>query len=432
MAISSTSPAPDTGSDAFLAASRDAELPVTPGHVTIASSAPDAGSGALSRDTPVMLGHVTSNVISQPVNMLAPPPTSTTPSVPPPSELSAPAVTDWSAELCRRWSESHITRLERRRLNNPYAKVTTWQENCNAMDQTIHDLRRYNVKLAKNIMWWEEQHEQDLKNDDRDVDTFCSQLEEARKHRKHRRVVDAWRKHLFEQKKGKSREERRHLDELRREGPPPGWEPSEYGGRMGGWEMRDGRWETGDGRWEMGHGRQETGDGTREMGHGTRDTGHGTRDMGHGTRDTGHGTRDTGHGTRDMGHRTWDTGQDNWEEVTWDTGLRSRGLVPRPAGCKPVSQAPLVPPAECKALCLLPVLKAQRAWTHHNIMGDRFCGYRKNGQWVNMGMGRWRMEKWEEEDRRMGEWENRRTGEREIGKQKIGQRHGRIFWEGQD
>ncbi|KAG1729482.1 uncharacterized protein EDB91DRAFT_1252995 [Suillus paluster] len=229
MAISSTSPAPDTGSDAFLAASRDAELPVTPGHVTIASSAPDAGSGALSRDTPVMLGHVTrqeprptvdwnarllqgfdasfaarlQQCHRQPVNMLASPPTSTTPSVPPPSELSAPAVTDWSAELHRRWSESHITRLERRRLNNPYAK------------------------LAKDIMWWEEQHEQDLKNDDRDVDTFCSQLEEARKHQKHRRVVDAWRKHLFEQKKGKSREERRHLDELRREGPPPGWEPSE-------------------------------------------------------------------------------------------------------------------------------------------------------------------------------------------------------------
>ncbi|KAG1746762.1 uncharacterized protein EDB91DRAFT_1267526 [Suillus paluster] len=253
MAISCTSPAPDTGSDAFLAVSRDAELPVTPGHITIASSAPDAGSGALSRDTPVMLGHVTrqeprptvdwnARLLQgfdasfaarlqqrhrQPVNMLAPPPTSTTPSVPPPSELSAPAVTDWSAELCHRWSKSHITRLERRRLNNPYAKVTTWQENHNAMDQTIHDLRRYNVKLAKDIMWWEEQHEQDLKNDDRDVDTFCSQLEEARKHRKHRRVVDAWRKHLFEQKKGKSQEERRHLDELRREGPPPGWEPSE-------------------------------------------------------------------------------------------------------------------------------------------------------------------------------------------------------------
>ncbi|KAG1721129.1 uncharacterized protein EDB91DRAFT_1088559 [Suillus paluster] len=198
------------------------------------------GSDALSRDTPVMLGHVTrqeprptvdwnARLLQgfdasfaarlqqrhrQPVNMLAPPPTSTTPSVPPPSELSVPAVTDWSAELHRRWSESHITRLERRRLNNPYAK-------------TIHDLRRYNVKLAKDIMWWEEQHEQDLKNDDRDVDTFCSQLEEARKHQKHRRVVDAWRKHLFEHKKGKSQEERRHLDELRGEGPPPGWEPSE-------------------------------------------------------------------------------------------------------------------------------------------------------------------------------------------------------------
>ncbi|KAG1737587.1 uncharacterized protein EDB91DRAFT_1249703 [Suillus paluster] len=234
MAISSTSPAPDTGSDAFLAASRDTELPVTPGHITIASSAPDAGLGALSRDTPVMLGHVTrqeprptvdwnARLLQgfdasfaaclqqrhrQPVNMLAPPPTSTTPSVPPPSvpppsELSVPAVTDWSAELRCRWSESHITHLERRRLNNPYAK------------------------LAKDIMWWEEQHEQDLKNDDRDVDTFCSQLEEARKHQKHRRVVDAWRKHLFEQKKGKSREEHRHLDELHREGPPPGWEPSE-------------------------------------------------------------------------------------------------------------------------------------------------------------------------------------------------------------
>ncbi|KAG1755255.1 uncharacterized protein EDB91DRAFT_1242455 [Suillus paluster] len=240
MAISSTSPAPDTGSDAFLAMSRDTELPVTLGHITIASSAPDAGLGALSRDTPVMLGHVTrqeprptvdwnARLLQgfdasfaarlqqrhhQPVNMLAPPPTSTTPSVPPPSvpppsELSAPAVTDWSAELRRRWSESHIT------------------QNRNAMDQTIHDLRRYNVKLAKDIMWWEEQHEQDLKNDDRDVDTFCSQLEEARKHQKHCRVVDAWQKHMFEQMKGKSREERQHLDELCKEGPPPGLEPSE-------------------------------------------------------------------------------------------------------------------------------------------------------------------------------------------------------------
>ncbi|KAG1721774.1 uncharacterized protein EDB91DRAFT_1088366 [Suillus paluster] len=66
---------------------------------------------------------------------------------------------------------------------------------------------------------------------------------------------------------------------------------------------------------------------------------------------------------------------------------------------------------------------------------------RKNGQWVNMGMGRWRMEKWGEwgdgrrrtggwENRRTGEWQNRRTGEREIGKQKIGQRHGEFFGKG--
>ncbi|KAG1726699.1 uncharacterized protein EDB91DRAFT_1086676 [Suillus paluster] len=252
MAISCTSPAPDTGSDAFLAASRDAELPVTPGHVTIASSAPDAGSGALSRDTLVMLGHVTrqeprptvdwnARLLQgfdasfaarlqrrhrQPVDMLAPPPTSTTPSVPPPSELSAPAVTDWSAELHRRWSESHMMRLERRRLNDPYAKVTTWRENLNAMDQKIHDLQRSNAKLEKDIMWWEEQHEQDLKDNSRDVDTFCSQLEKAHKHRKHRKVVDAWRKHIFQQMKGKSREERQHLNELCKEGPPPGWEPS--------------------------------------------------------------------------------------------------------------------------------------------------------------------------------------------------------------
>ncbi|KAG1749070.1 uncharacterized protein EDB91DRAFT_1079161 [Suillus paluster] len=41
---------------------------------------------------------------------------------------------------------------------------------------------------------------------------------------------------------------------------------------------------------------------------------------------------------------------------------------------------------------------------------------RKNGQWVNMGMGRWRMEKWGEWGdgrRRTGGWENRRTGEQE-------------------
>ncbi|KAG1721773.1 uncharacterized protein EDB91DRAFT_1256390 [Suillus paluster] len=221
MAISNTSPAPNNGLDAFLDASHDAELPVTLGHITIASSAPDAGSGAFlatSCDTP---GHVPrqeprptvdwnarllqgfdasfaahlQQCYRQPVNMLAPPPTSTTPPVPAASELSAPAVTDWSAELHRRWSESHMTRLERRQVNNPYAKVATRREDRNAMDQQLHDLQR-------------------SKSDDRDVDTFCSQLEEALKCRKRRKVVDAWRKHIFEQKKGKSREERRHLDEL--------------------------------------------------------------------------------------------------------------------------------------------------------------------------------------------------------------------------
>ncbi|KAG1721132.1 uncharacterized protein EDB91DRAFT_1256653 [Suillus paluster] len=237
MAISNTSPAPNNGLDAFLDVSHDAELPVTLGHVTIASSAPDAGSGAFlatSCDTP---GHVPrqeprptvdwnarllqgfdasfsaclQQCYRQPVNMLAPPPTSTTPPVPAASELSAPAVTDWSAELHCRWSESHMTRLERRQVNNPYAKVATRREDHNAMDQQLHDLQRSKVKLAKDIMWWEEQLEHDRKSDDRD----------------RRKVVDAWRKHIFEQKKGKSREEHRHLDELCREGPPPGWEPSE-------------------------------------------------------------------------------------------------------------------------------------------------------------------------------------------------------------
>ncbi|KAG0694137.1 hypothetical protein DFH29DRAFT_880904 [Suillus ampliporus] len=263
MAISSTSPAPNTGSDNFFAASRDAELPVTLGHVTIASSAPDAGSGAflpMSCDTPVMLGHVTrqngflepkpavdwnarllqgfdascaarlqqrATQYRQPVNMLTPPPTSTTPSVPTVSELLVPAVTDWSANLHCRWSESHMARLEWRQLNNPYAKVTTEREDRNAMDQKVHDLRQSNKQLAKKIMWWEEQHEHNIKSDDRLVDTFCSQLDEALKHRKRRRVVDAWQKHIFDQKKGKTQEEHWHLDELMKEGPPPGWEPSE-------------------------------------------------------------------------------------------------------------------------------------------------------------------------------------------------------------
>ncbi|KAG1724336.1 uncharacterized protein EDB91DRAFT_1087517 [Suillus paluster] len=226
MAISSTSPAPNNGLDAFLDASRDAELPVTPGHITIASSAPDAGSGAFlatSCDTP---GHVPRQeprpIVDWNARLLQ-----GFDAIPPPSELLAPAVTDWSAELHRHWSESHMMRLEQRRLNDPYAEVTTWRENHNAMDQKIHDLRRSNMKLAKDIMWWEEQHEQDLKDGDRDVDTFCSQLEEALKHQKHCKVVDAWRKHIFQQMKGKSWVERQHLNELCKEGPPPGWEPSE-------------------------------------------------------------------------------------------------------------------------------------------------------------------------------------------------------------
>ncbi|KAG1737842.1 uncharacterized protein EDB91DRAFT_1249517 [Suillus paluster] len=59
MAISSTSPAPNNGLDAFLDASHDAELPVTLGHITIASSAPDAGSGAFLATSCNTLGHVT-------------------------------------------------------------------------------------------------------------------------------------------------------------------------------------------------------------------------------------------------------------------------------------------------------------------------------------------------------------------------------------
>ncbi|KAG0692983.1 hypothetical protein DFH29DRAFT_1007818 [Suillus ampliporus] len=260
--ISSTSTPPNTGSDLCFAASHDAEQPVTSGHITIASSAPDAGSGTflpMSCGTPVMLGHVTrqngflepkpavdwnarllqgfnascaarlqrrATQHRQPFNMLTPPPTSITPSVPTASELSVPAVTDWSADLHHRWSESHMTRLKWRQLNNPYAKVTTRREDHNAMDQKVHDIRRSNIKWAKNIMWLEEQHEHDIKRDDRDLDTYCSQLDKALKHQKYRRLVGAWRKHIYDQKKGKTREERWHLNELMKEGPPPGWEPS--------------------------------------------------------------------------------------------------------------------------------------------------------------------------------------------------------------
>jgi hypothetical protein len=159
------------------------------------------------------------NILIPPVTTPAPPTTTfTTPSVP-------SGVTDWAAELHLRFSESHLARLERRQLSNPYSKVSTRREGLHAAEQRIHEIRQQNAKLAKRMVWADEQHEHDLKCDDMDWDASCARLDEAIEHRKHRKVVDAWRTHIFGQRKGKTWAERRHLDQLLKEGPPPDWEP---------------------------------------------------------------------------------------------------------------------------------------------------------------------------------------------------------------
>jgi hypothetical protein len=135
-----------------------------------------------------------------------------------------PAAVDWTAQLHAGFLESHLGRLERRQLNNPYSKVTTRKESLNAFEQKVHDLRRSNDRLAKEIMWTEEENEHLLKCDKRNWDATSSRLEEAIEHRKRRKVVDAWRDHILPQRKWAGcPQQRRQCDQLLKEGPPPGW-----------------------------------------------------------------------------------------------------------------------------------------------------------------------------------------------------------------
>ncbi|KAG2340221.1 hypothetical protein BDR05DRAFT_1061610 [Suillus weaverae] len=253
----STAPAPaNTGMGAFFAVTRDPEPPAALGHVKSASPAPDAGSAVVCSDSNVVLpGHVTRHsgfleptpavdwnarllqgldatfaarlqqrgerhIIVPPVMTPLPPvAASTAPSVP----LGS---TDWVAELHLRFSESHSARLEQRQLSNPYSKISTRREGLHAAQQRVHDLRQKNAKLAKSMIWADEKLEHDLKRDDMNWDASCARLDEAIEHRKRRKIADAWRTHIFEERKGKTWEQRRDLDKLLKEGPPPGWKPA--------------------------------------------------------------------------------------------------------------------------------------------------------------------------------------------------------------
>ncbi|KAG2126793.1 hypothetical protein DEU56DRAFT_758776 [Suillus clintonianus] len=247
MTIHSTATsAPDTGSGACFAVSHDAELPATLGHVDGASPVPGAGTFfAVTSDSGAALpGHVTRK----------PDPPITTSTTPP-----APSrVTDWEAELRFRFSESHLARLERRQLSNPY----------------------------------NEQHVHDLKRSDLDWDVVRTRLDEAKEHRKQRDVADAWRTHILEQRKGKTWEQRRHLDQVLKEGTSQieGHEMAEWetgGQETGGQETGDRRQETGeqetgdrDRRQETGDRRQETGDRRQETGAGDRRWENGEQEIG--------------------------------------------------------------------------------------------------------------------------------------------------------
>ncbi|KAG2151625.1 uncharacterized protein EDB93DRAFT_1249270 [Suillus bovinus] len=65
--------------------------------------------------------------------------------------------------------------------------------------------------MAKRMIRADEEFEHVRKRDDMDWD--C-------------KVADAWHEHIFEERKGKTWEERHHLDQVLKEGPPPGWKPS--------------------------------------------------------------------------------------------------------------------------------------------------------------------------------------------------------------
>ncbi|KAG2116773.1 hypothetical protein DEU56DRAFT_761499 [Suillus clintonianus] len=293
MTIPSTATsAPDTGSGACFAVSHDAELPATLGHVDGASPVPGTGTffavtslmcsdsraalpgcvnrhdgflepnPALDWNARVLQGLDMSyaarlqqraerhHILIPALRMPAPPiTTSTTPPAP-------SCVTDWEAELRFRFSESHLARLERRQLSNPYSKISTRREGRHAAEQRLHDMQQQNAKLAKRMTWADEQHVHDLKRSDLDWDVVRTRLDEAKEHRKQRDVADAWRTHILEQRKGKTWEQHRHLDQVI-QAPPKlkdmRWQNGRCeNGRMG--ERENGgtggrgnmRWETGE------------------------------------------------------------------------------------------------------------------------------------------------------------------------------------------
>ncbi|KAG2133218.1 uncharacterized protein EDB93DRAFT_1254991 [Suillus bovinus] len=226
-AASSASPAPSAASFAVACGDSNVALPIVPGHVaSFLEPTP-----AVDWNARVLQGLDTSyaarlqrraqcHVVIPPVATPTPPvAASTAPSVP-------SGTTDWAAELHLRFSESHSRCLEWRQLTDPYSKIFTRREGLHAAQQRVHDLRQENAKMAKRMIRADEEFEHARKRNDMDWDVSCACLDEAIEHRKQRKVADAWREHIFEERKGKTWEERHHLDQVLKEGPPPGWKPS--------------------------------------------------------------------------------------------------------------------------------------------------------------------------------------------------------------
>ncbi|KAG2337690.1 hypothetical protein BDR05DRAFT_992922 [Suillus weaverae] len=180
----STAPAPaNTGMGAFFAVTHDPEPPATLGHVKSAARPCHQRRGER-------------HIIVPPVM---------TP-LPPVAASTAP---------------SRVTQ----HVSNGGNSVTHTARSPLAQQQ-VHDLRQKNAKLAKSMIWADEKLEHDLKRNDMNWDASCAHLDEAIEHRKHRKIADAWRMHIFEERKGKTWEQRRDLDKLLKEGPPPGWKPA--------------------------------------------------------------------------------------------------------------------------------------------------------------------------------------------------------------
>ncbi|KAG2134891.1 uncharacterized protein EDB93DRAFT_1107224 [Suillus bovinus] len=185
-AASSASPAPSAASFAVACGDSNVALPIVPGHVaSFLEPTP-----AVDWNTRVLQG----------LDTIIPPVATPTPPV---AASTAPSVP----------SESHLRRLERRQLTNPYSKISTRQEGLHAAQQRFHDLRQENPKMAKRMIRADEEFKHVRKCDDMDWDVNCACLDEAIEHRKQRKVADAWHEHIFEERKGKTWEEWRHLDQ---------------------------------------------------------------------------------------------------------------------------------------------------------------------------------------------------------------------------